>query len=626
MRAERQDRGGTRGGARVRGAGRRGRVGLGGLTLGAALLATVGALPAHALEPVAVDVLRTDSGTPRISTVTVTGEAAADRLVDSLQSRGVAADVATTYRLSAVDPLLARATHLQTVRAPQAWGTTQGRGVVVAVLDSGVDATQPDLRGRVLAGANFADGPASDIGEHGTMVATVLAGGYDNGVGAAGVSPAVTVLPVRVCGSEECSSGAIANGIVWAADQGASVVNLSLGGPTTSRVVQEAVAYANRKGAVIVASAGNAGEDCRTAPDQNMCGNFVAYPASYPGVISVSAGDRDGVPVWAEHNSAVDLSAPGTSVVVGEPLMDGRYGYALADGTSFSAPMVSAAAALARAVAPRSTPDQVATWITSNAARQPNWPVGYGAGLLDVGATVAAASAATAASTQITRADGSVDFTRAGRTVNVRGAILARYRAAGGTTSSLGWPTSSEIPLRGGAFTTFENGSIYWSPTGGAQIVKGAIRNRWGFLGWERGWLGFPTGEERAVRGGLVQGFAGGLVYFSGATGAQAVRGAILDRYAASGWETGVLGFPTTSEVVVRGGAFTHFQGGSVYWSPAGGARIVRGAIRDAWAAQGWETGRLGFPRTEEYAVPGGVRQDFTGGSLTYTWATGRIG
>ncbi|WP_425560152.1 LGFP repeat-containing protein, partial [Kineococcus glutinatus] len=221
----------------------------------------------------------------------------------------------------------------------------------------------------------------------------------------------------------------------------------------------------------------------------------------------------------------------------------------------------------------------------------------------------------------VQRPDGSVAFTRAGRTHVVRGAILARYRAAGAQTGALGWPTSSEVSLTGGAVTTFERGAVYWSPATGAQVVLGAVRDTWTRLGAERSPLGFPRGEEVRVRdGGVVQAFTGGLVLWHPATGAHEVRGAILERYLAEGREGSSLGFPTTGEIAIRGGAFTALQGGAVYWSPATGAHVVRGAIREAWARLGWEGSALGYPTSEEVLVPGGVRQDYQGGSLTYRW------
>ena len=208
----------------------------------------------------------------------------------------------------------------------------------------------------------------------------------------------------------------------------------------------------------------------------------------------------------------------------------------------------------------------------------------------------------------------------------VKGAINIAWLNAGGDRGSLGRPAGAEFgPLRAGGFGQhFAGGSIYWSPATGGQVLKGAIRDTYARAGWETGWLGYPTTGEIGVRGGVIQKFQGGLVYWSPATGARAVRGAILDAYGRLGWETGRLGFPTTDETGIRGGAFTHFQGGSIYWSPATGAQPVHGAIRDTWAAQGWEAGRLGFPRSGEYPVAGGVRQDFVGGDVTFTWATGR--
>ena len=108
------------------------------------------------------------------------------------------------------------------------------------------------------------------------------------------------------------------------------------------------------------------------------------------------------------------------------------------------------------------------------------------------------------------------------------------------------------------------------------------------------------------------------------------MHGAILDRWGRLGWETGPLGYPVTDEMVTPDGRgrFSHFWGsggGSVYWTPSTGAQEVYGAIRAAWAAQGYETGPLRYPVSGEYAVPGGRRSDFQGGSVTWTRATGAV-
>ncbi|WP_432506691.1 LGFP repeat-containing protein [Kineococcus arenarius] len=209
----------------------------------------------------------------------------------------------------------------------------------------------------------------------------------------------------------------------------------------------------------------------------------------------------------------------------------------------------------------------------------------------------------------------------------VRGAIEARWLFLGGARGPLGPAVTCELVTPNGAahYTHFEGGSIYWSQSTGAQDVRGAIKGRWADMGWETSWLRLPTTGENAIRGGAFNHFQGGSVYWSQATGAHAVRGLIFDKWGSTGWETGVLGYPTTSETPIRGGAFNHFTGGSIYWSQATGAHLVRGAIREAWAQQGWETGRLGYPTSDEYDVPGGRRSDFAGGSITWTPAGGAV-
>ncbi|PPK97766.1 SpoIID/LytB domain protein [Kineococcus xinjiangensis] len=207
------------------------------------------------------------------------------------------------------------------------------------------------------------------------------------------------------------------------------------------------------------------------------------------------------------------------------------------------------------------------------------------------------------------------------------GAVTDRWRALGGDAGVLGRPTGPHRALSHveGTYQLFERGSVYWSPASGAASVRGAIRDKWGAMGWENSLLRFPTSDEFGVRGGAGQHFQGGSVYWSPATGAREVHGAIRDAWARQGWELGPLGFPVTDEVRLAGGAVSHFQGGSVYWSPATGAQAVRGAIRDAWARQGWENGRLGYPTSDEYGVPGGRRSDFQGGSITWTPAGGAV-
>ncbi|MEZ0491068.1 CAP domain-containing protein [Kineococcus sp. TBRC 1896] len=218
------------------------------------------------------------------------------------------------------------------------------------------------------------------------------------------------------------------------------------------------------------------------------------------------------------------------------------------------------------------------------------------------------------------------DGSRSYAGVPVKGAILQTYTAAGANGGYLGLPVGRELgPLRGGGYGQhFAGGSVYWSAASGAAAVRGAIRERWAALGWENGWLGYPTGAEFGVRGGVAQRFQGGTVYWSAATGAQALGGAVLAGYGATGWETGALGFPTTTSAALPAGSFAHFQNGSVYAGPAG-THVVAGAVRDAWAAQGWEGGGLGYPSSGWFGglVGGGGGQHFTGGSVYSSPAAG---
>ncbi|WP_432502350.1 family 43 glycosylhydrolase [Kineococcus arenarius] len=206
--------------------------------------------------------------------------------------------------------------------------------------------------------------------------------------------------------------------------------------------------------------------------------------------------------------------------------------------------------------------------------------------------------------------------------------IATKWSSVGGASGFLGSPTSAILPTprAGGYYQHFQGGSVYFSPATGSHVVRGLIRDRWASIGWENSPLGFPVNDETALRGGAFNHFQGGSIYFSPGTGAHVVRGLIRDKWASTGWENGFLGYPTTDELPLRaGGAFNHFAGGSVYFSPASGTHVVRGAIRDAWAAQGWETGRLGYPTSDEYDVAGGKRSDFQGGSITWTPARGAV-
>ncbi len=214
----------------------------------------------------------------------------------------------------------------------------------------------------------------------------------------------------------------------------------------------------------------------------------------------------------------------------------------------------------------------------------------------------------------------------------IQGAILAHYLAIGGAASPLGLPTTDEAPSADGAgrYNDFSNGAaVYWSPSVGAHEVHGAIDAKWSALGWEMGVHGYPVTDESPTADGVgrYNDFQDGSIYWSPATGAESIHGAIKTKWAQDQWETGFLGYPLTDEQTTPDGIgrYNHLQGGSIYWTPITGAHSVQGAIRDAWAAQGWERGSLGYPTSDEYAVPGGRQSDFQGGSLFWDATTGMV-
>jgi S-formylglutathione hydrolase FrmB len=205
----------------------------------------------------------------------------------------------------------------------------------------------------------------------------------------------------------------------------------------------------------------------------------------------------------------------------------------------------------------------------------------------------------------------------------VAGMIGGTYQGTAGSGGPLGLPTGDEraLPDGRGRFQTFQNGSVYWAPQTGAQVVRGAILDEWGKQGYERGPAGYPTGPEQKTpnRDGAVQGFENSPMYFTAQTGAHRVQGLILGKYAQMGFENSFLGFPAAEEQPLEGaGRYSAFEGGNIYWSPLSGAWAVHGGpIMDAWGQQGFENGRLGYPISDEFAIPGGVQQNFQAGFIT---------
>ena len=321
-------------------------------------------------------------------------------------------------------PILPEQWGLQLADFVSAWQRTRGSSaLVVAVLDTGVNAAQPGLAGAVLPGVDLVSGGSdtSDGNGHGTAVAGVIAGRPPGGVAAVGVCSACSILPIKVLGASGSGDlAAVAAGIVRAADLGARVINLSLGGPLGLDVLQQAVDYANSKGAIVVAAAGNSG---LSAP---------FYPAGYANVVSVAATDQaDHLYSWSDYGPWVRVAAPGCNVA---PLVAGGYGQFC--GTSSATPLVSGLAALAISVSPQGTNAQITDAIQSTARRiQANIQFGR----IDASGTLTAlgAPAVPAAPVAVTR-------------VALRGA-LTRATHARAYTRTIGGRLNASLRFTGGA-------------------------------------------------------------------------------------------------------------------------------------------------------------------------------
>ncbi len=305
-------------------------------------------------------------------------------------------------RFAPNDPHYAKQWNLKLINAERAWDTSRGKGVVVAVLDTGIAyedtdefAQVPDLKGaKFVKGYDFVnddDGAHDDHG-HGTHVAGTIAQRTHNGEGVAGVAFEATLMPVKVLDAfGGGTSSDIADAIRWAADNGAQVINMSLGGGARSEVMERAVNYARGKGVTIVAAAGNAGR------------GVVEFPAAYPGVIAVSAvGPSGTLAPYSSWGAQIAIAAPGgdksRSADDGvlqntiDPRDPKKNVYAAYQGTSMATPHVAGVAALLISAGAR-TPEEVEQALFKGAkkvAGQKEKDDRYGHGLLDAEGALAA--------------------------------------------------------------------------------------------------------------------------------------------------------------------------------------------------------------------------------------------
>lgn len=242
------------------------------------------------------------------------------------------------------------------INAPAAWEETKGKSdVLIAIIDTGVDLLHPDLKNKVHSGGRDIinnDFDATDDYGHGTIVASVAAAETNNREGIAGVAWNSKILPVKVMDEKgEGDYGDLIAGIKWAVDNGASVINLSLGGDEPSSGLRDSLKYAHDKGVVVVAATGN---------DNSS----VLYPAAYDDYcLAVAATDyEDKRADWSNFGAQVDVAAPGIRVVGAVPTWywgPGSFPYAFGNGTSLSAPQVAGLAALIKALKPWLTVDQI---------------------------------------------------------------------------------------------------------------------------------------------------------------------------------------------------------------------------------------------------------------------------
>jgi thermitase len=247
-------------------------------------------------------------------------------------------ELESTVHASAViasnDDFSGRQWAIPKIMAPQAWEVTSGEpDIVIAVLDTGIDKEQKDLAGKVIAEVNFTDSPtAEDVYGHGTHIAGVIAAWAGGGTGVAGLAHDCRLMNVKVADDQgRFNNEAAAEGVTWAVDHGAKVINMSLVSTEPSSRLEEAINYAWNKGVVVVAAAGN------------LVGNKIVYPAYYSNCIAVAATDSDDhVAFWSSHGDWVDVAAPGVDIY--STLPGNKYSYK--SGTSMAAAYVSGLAGL----------------------------------------------------------------------------------------------------------------------------------------------------------------------------------------------------------------------------------------------------------------------------------------
>jgi uncharacterized protein with LGFP repeats len=345
--------------------------------------------------------------------------------------------------------------------------------------------------------------------------------------------------------------------------------------------------------------------------------------ASFQGGVVYASAATGGHAVPAVLLMAYD-TAGGVAGTLGLPVSGmGRTPDGVATYQHFEGGSIYSTATTGTHVVPAST---VGVWAASGFERG---PLGYPtSGPTATPSTTPGTGAAGPATGTVQTFQGGRVYATGGVARMVTAPFQAAVAAAGGITR-FGFPVTDlgRTPDGKATYQHFSGGSVY-STAGGAFALPAAVRDSWAGTGFENGPLGYPVTTVQVTPGstGEYVHFTGGSVYWSRGTGAHVVRGPVRDAWAATGWETGVLGFPTTDHTVPPDGkgAYTYFQGGAVYWTQATGAHVLRGAVLEAWAKTGWETGPLGYPTSGTRSVTGGTQTDFQRGYISVSVSTGK--
>ncbi|MGH8993464.1 MAG: S8 family serine peptidase [Acidimicrobiia bacterium] len=565
-----------------------------GLLAGLVPLTTLGwaASPALAVSPAPpsgagtyVAVTRDGSGQVQVERF---GAGSSRQLSAEIASLDVTGDVLAVERDRTVsvlgsigpDPVRAEQWPLDRVAYEATWPAGDGRGVVVAVVDSGVDAGHEDLAGAVLPGWDaITDSPGGGVDPvgHGTHVAGIIAARAGNGRGTRGAAPGALILPVRVLrptGSGSLSD--VVEGIVWAVDHGADIINLSLGGEGGGPTYRSVLAYARERGVVVVAAAGNSAEK----------GNPVMYPGADPDVITVASVDpadvrapSSGVGPW------VDIAAPGVMVAAPCPVpatMCPRSslpaGYAYLSGTSTATPHVSAAAALLLSARPDLSPAAVQSLLTGTA--DDLGPAGldseYGAGLVDPGEALGRLDATVPAPTTPVPAPGGDAGTGGYWVIGGDGRV-----APLGSAPELGGVSAPTAPIVAAAATP--TGGGYWLAGARGEVFAFGDAPVLGSLGGQGlnaaivGMAATATGRGYWLLGADGGVFSFGDAAFLGSTGGLRLNRPVVDMA------------PTPSGhgywlVATDGGVFSF--GDAAFFGSTGGVRLNR-PITSLAAAEG---------------------------------------